>query len=159
MAYDANSKEAILGEAGNDRALELIKKRLEERGSAIIVKRGLKDSAANGELGDILFCRPDEAPLLGIEVKTTTAKYPNSISISTYEIKMSQAKWLMALNEDPEAGVWFQRMDVIREYRKERTKLRNGRNEVYFTSKPPTEFRVPLSKVLDEIQRAFGEIS
>lgn len=156
MAYDKDSWQAKQGEEGNDRALDLIVRRLAERKSNIVVKRGPKNPGANGKLGDILFSRPDEAPLVGIEVKTPKAKYPDSVSLSRYEADKSRATWLMAMNEDPELGCWFVTMPVVRAYKVEKQGKR-GANDIYYVSEPPIEHRVPLDRVLDEIQRIFGE--
>jgi len=158
VSYDPNSWEAKVGEEGNDRALEIIRRRLAERGSRITVRRGPRHSRANGIKGDLLFSRPDEAPLLTIEVKTPSAKYPDSVSVSTFEFNKSQARWLMAMNEDETLGCWFQRWETVLAHTVERSGYRNGRQERYYTSEPPIKSRIPLDEVLDCIQREFGEI-
>lgn len=165
-SYDKDSWQVKQGEGGNDRALDLITRRLSDRGSKIVVKRGPKNPGANGKLGDILFSRPDEAPLIGIEVKTPKARYPDSISITCFEVENSRAMFLMGMNEDPDLGCWFQLMSTIRARLKYRdvTNPRKGERPCakhgvhhYYTSEPPIEDRVPLDTVLDEIQRLFGE--
>lgn len=158
MSYDPNSKEVAVGEEGNDRALELMKRRLAERGSKIVVRRGPKHPRANGIKGDILFCRPDEAPLVKIEVKTSYAQYPDSVSVSSFEFNNSQARWLMAMNEDHSFGCWFQEWGTAMAHTVERVGHRNGRQERYYTTEPPIKSRIPLDDVLDAIQREFGEI-
>lgn len=158
MSYDPNSWEARVGEEGNDRALELMTRRLAERGSTAVVRRGPKHPRANGIKGDITFSRRDEAPLLKIEVKTSSAKYPDSVSISTFEFNSSQARWLMAMNEDHTLGCWFQDWRTALAHTVERSGYRDGRQERYYTTEPPIELRIPLDDVLDAIQREFGEI-
>jgi hypothetical protein len=158
VSYDPNSKEVAVGEEGNDRALDLMRQRLEERGSTIVVRRGPKHSRANGIKGDLLFSRPDEAPLLTIEVKTSFAKYPDSVSVSVFEFNNSQARWLMAMNEDHSLGCWFQEWGTAMAHTVERVGHRNGRQERYYTTEPPIKSRIPLAVVLDAIQREFGEI-
>lgn len=158
MTYDPASKEVAVGEGGNDRALELMRRRLKERGSRIVVNRGPRHPRSNGMKGDLLFSRPDEAPLLTIEVKTSFARYPDSVSISKFEFDNSQARWLMAMNEDETLGCWFQEWAVAIAHTVERSGDRNGRRERYYTSQPPIKSRIPLDSVLDAIQREFGEI-
>lgn len=158
MSYDPKSWEARVGEEGNDRALDLMRRRFAVRESKIVVSRGPKHSRANGIKGDLLFSRPDEAPLISIEVKTSSAKYPDSVSISTFEFNNSQAKWLMAMNEDPELGCWFQTWETVLAHTVERVASRGQRQERYYTSQPPIKQRIPLDDVLDAIQREFGEI-
>mgnify|MGYP001603297233 CR=1 FL=1 len=157
MAYEKNSKEAKQGTAGEARALEIIQKKMIERGSKVVVRRGMQNSSANGKLGDILFSRPDEAPLVGIEVKAPSARYPDSISISRFEFNNTRAKWLLASNDDPELGIWIQPMSVIIAFAEEKQGNR-GPNDKYYTCRPPYEYRVSLDAMLDEVQKIFGEI-
>ena len=108
--YDETSDQAKIGKAGEERLYELLEKEW-VLGDRFIMERGLKNPAANGRLGDILF-RPNriDAPTCGIEVKTSTAKHPDSVCLSRFEHSQSSAEWLACGNEDEAAGWWFTTM-------------------------------------------------
>ncbi len=111
--YEEGSANAVLGEDGESRLFDLISEAMGSDG--ILLSRGLKDPSANGRLGDILFRRSAvDAPACGIEVKTSSAKYPDSVCISKFEHMASTAEWLAAGNVDPAAGWWFTTMDEVR---------------------------------------------
>lgn len=153
--YNKNSSAAVQGKSGEDRAEKLIKKYLKERKSKILVSKGSKNPVVNGKLGDILLHLVDEAPLIGIEIKTASSNYPDSISISKFEMENSRAKWLMAFNVDKKLGCWVQKMEIIKEHAvKKRGRVKE---DVYFVSNPPVENRVSLNVMFDEIQVLFGE--
>lgn len=157
MAYEKNSWQAKQGAVGETRALELIQKRMADRGSKIQVSSGPQNSAANGKLGDIVFSRPDEAPLIGIEVKTPSRKYPDSISISRFEFENTRAAFLLAINDDPDIGVWIQPMTVVLSHSEQKQGSRSAR-DIYYVCRPPYEKRVSIDEMLDQVQRIFGEI-
>ena len=111
--YDAESDQAKIGKDGEDRLFVLLYSELVEVGgkSPILVERGLKNPSANGRLGDILFRRNKvDAPICGVEVKTSTAKHPDSVCLSRFEHSQSTADWLACGNEDEAAGWWFTTM-------------------------------------------------
>lgn len=111
--FDPESRQAKQGEDGENRLFDLIAEAL--RDDQILIAHGLKDPSANGRLGDILFRRSAvDAPLCGIEVKTSSAKYPDSVSLSRFEHAASSAEWLACGNVDPSAGWWFTTMESAR---------------------------------------------
>lgn len=150
--YDAESSEAKLGAAGEDRAENIVRGLLQEGYTSVFdVRRGPKNPTANAKMGDLLISAlPYEAPVLSIEVKTSSARYPDSVSITDYELKSSRAEYLMGLNEDPTLGVWVVRMETVRQ-----KAVRPRRAEGYVVFRPGPEDRIPLDVFASEMISAL----
>lgn len=108
--YNKDSKEVKIGNDAELRLLSLLNDELSL--DKIFIRRGMNNPSANGILGDILLSESEvDAPSVGIEVKSSTSKYVNTVCISEFELCNSKARWLAVTNEDASFGWRFFTME------------------------------------------------
>lgn len=145
--YDANSEFAKIGKSGEQRLYDIFSKFSPE---FFYIRKGLEHPAANGKMGDLLFSASEfDSPEIGIEIKTSTAKYPNSVCISEFEIKHSVAKYLAACNEDESAGWTFMLMQDAKD-----AALNRGE---YYTVDFSSVERIRFNDLLQSIKSHFSK--
>lgn len=145
--FDPNSQQAIQGASGEERAFRLITEHLSH--TSLYIRRGSENPRVNGMMGDItLSPSVVDAPLVGVEVKTSGGKYPDSFSISRFELESSLAEWVLVMNEVEAVGVWIITMEEARRCARDMGE--------YFVCKPPLRSHVPFSQFIYRLESAGG---
>lgn len=151
MTLTASPENQLLGSTTEAALFERIRGELLRRGSKAVLKMGPHVPLENAMYGDCLCCPSiAEAPVITIELKA--ARYIDTFSLSDPEKCFSRAKWVVI---DGTWGIWSIPMAVAREHLS--LKVEPG-GKRYWVCEPPFESHVTLSVVIDDIQRAIGEV-
>lgn len=151
MAYRASPEDLKRGLTVEAELTELVRNRLRERKSKAVVKAGPSDPRENGLYGDILVCPSDiEAPIVMLDVKAPS--YVGSFSLTPFERNLSRVRWVLVRGT---WGIWGVRMTDAVNCAVERT---GDDGNKYFTCEPDWDRHVSIDDILDDIQRALGEL-
>lgn len=143
MAYKAKPEVVKAALAIEDEIIELLRNFLQLSGIDALVDRGSSDPKENGKYGDALVRKSEhEAPALLIEIKSSS--YPGSFSLSDYEKRVSQARWVIVKGT---MGIWAIRMAEARQYLTEK----GTGNDKYWVCEPPWDCHASVDQVINDI--------
>jgi hypothetical protein len=144
MAYKLPPDKVKAALRVEDEIADTIREMLDCADVVSIVTRGSNDPRENGKYGDVLVGKNSrEAPLVLIEVKDST--YPGSFSISDYEKRMSQARWVIVKGT---LGIWAIQMKVARDFLTEK----GTGSDKYWVCEPPWSLHESLDHVIEDIK-------
>ena len=143
MTFKASIENQKLGESVEDEIFMMLKRMLPDA----FVTRGSNDPRENGKYGDVYVRKTSyEAPLVLIEAKGST--YPGSFSLSDYEKRVSQAKWVIVKGS---MGIWAIEMRIARDFLTEK----GDAGDKYWVCEPPWREHESIATVIADICAAF----